>query len=141
MALMKNTRLLGLMLAATAIVPAASLKNIQNREVLTRAQSLRTDDRVRLLEQKSGEDRNNTELKVALAEALLQKLRETGDVAYLTRASKVIEPVLATDGKNVPALRVRNAIEMNLHHFPRVAAYAQAMLADNPSDAPTLSLL
>jgi tetratricopeptide (TPR) repeat protein len=138
---MKNVSFLAVILAAMAVVSAASLKNAQNRELLSRAQGLRTDDRIRLLEEKAGADRESAEVQVALVEALLQKLRETGDAGYLTRASKVVEPVIAADSKNAPALRVRNAIEMNLHHFPQVAAYAEAMLAGNPSDAPTLSLL
>jgi tetratricopeptide (TPR) repeat protein len=122
---MKYSPFLAVILAGTGIVPAASL----------------TDDRIRLLEEKTHADRANTQLQVVLAEALLQKLRETGDVGYLTRASKVIEPIITAGNKNAPALRIRNAIEMNLHHFPQVADYAQAMLAENPSDGPTLSLL
>jgi tetratricopeptide (TPR) repeat protein len=129
---MKNARFLAVILAGAGLVPAASLKSTN--------QDLRTDDRIRLLEEKTHADRANTQLQVALAEALLQKLRETGDVGYLTRASKVIEPIVTANNKNAPALRIRNAIEMNLHHFPKVADYAQAMLAANPSDAPTLSL-
>src|SRR5262252_8942235 len=105
---MKYARFLAVILAGTAI-----------------GQGLQTDDRIRLLEEKARADRANSELQVALAEALLQKLRETGDAGYLTRASKVVEPVIAADHKNVLALRVQNAIEMNLHHFPQVAASAE----------------
>jgi tetratricopeptide (TPR) repeat protein len=138
---MKILFLFALVLTGTANVRAANLNGIQNHELIAKAQTLRTDERIRLLEERASADRGNAEIQVALAEALLQKLRETGDAGYLTRASKAIEPVVAANPKNAPALRVRNAIEMNLHHFPQVASYAEPMIARNPSDAPTLSLL
>ncbi|MDQ2946148.1 MAG: hypothetical protein M3Y27_09450 [Acidobacteriota bacterium] len=39
------------------------------------------------------------------------------------------------------ALRLRNEIEMNLHHFAKMAGYAEAMLASDPSDAATVGVL
>jgi tetratricopeptide (TPR) repeat protein len=136
---MKTTNVLTFLLAGVTVLHAADFTAIGIRDLLIKAQRLPTDERIHLLEKNAG--RGGTVAQVALADALMQKLRETGDVGYLNRASKVIEPVLKIEPENIAAQRVRNAIEMNLHHFPQVAAYAEAMVTRNPSDEQTLGLL
>ncbi len=116
-------------------------KSLETRRLLMAAAELRTDDRIALLEKNVKTAPENRELRVALAEALVQKLRETGDGTYLKKAATLVDAVLAAQPKDVQALRLRNAIEMNLHRFPQVADYAETMLAENPSDAATWSLL
>jgi tetratricopeptide (TPR) repeat protein len=142
---MKTIRILvALAIGATtglAEDPESRAKSLETRRLLIAAGELRTDDRIALLEKNVKAAPENRELPIALAEALVQKLRETGDGTYLKRAATLVETVLAAQPKNVPALRLRNAIEINLHRFPKVADYAETMLAENPSDAATLSLL
>ena len=109
-------------------------------KLISGAEALKTDDRIALLEKTIKGD-PDPGLKIALAKAFLQKLRETGDSGYLKRASTLVENVLSAQPRFDPALRLRNEIEMNLHRFPKVVDYAETTLAKDPSDAPALGLL
>jgi tetratricopeptide (TPR) repeat protein len=111
------------------------------RKLISDAESLKTDQRIAVLEKVLKAEPKDPALKVALAKAFVQKLRETGDLAYLNRASSIVDEVLASEPKFEPAKRLRNEVEMNLHRFPKVADYAETMLATNPSDSSTLGLL
>jgi tetratricopeptide (TPR) repeat protein len=71
----------------------------------------------------------------ALAAGYLQKLRETGDGGYLTRAGALVEQVLARDGRNYEALVLRNQIALNRHEFRRVADESRRLAELSPRDA------
>src|SRR6516165_7751926 len=101
---MKTTNVLTFLLAGVTVLHAADFTAIGIRDLLIKAQRLPTDERIHLLEKNAG--RGGTVAQVALADALMQKLRETGDVGYLNRASKVIEPVLKIEPENIAAQRV-----------------------------------
>jgi tetratricopeptide (TPR) repeat protein len=95
-----------------------------------------TDDRISLYEQWVAADPVNTANQTLLAGAYIQKTRETTDFSYLDRASKIIDKVLAGK-KDFEALRLRNLIELNRHHFSKVIEYAGEMTRAAPGDPQT----
>ncbi len=95
-----------------------------------------TDNRIALYEQWVASDPANTSNQTLLAAAYIQKTRETTDFSYLDRASKIIDNVLALK-KDYEALRLRNLIELNRHHFATVIEYASEMILAAPSDPQT----
>lgn len=111
------------------------------RQLLTTVRSMKTDERITTLDKAIKEDPADPQLKSALASAFIQKLRETGDGGYLNRASALVTSVLEIDPGFTEAKRLRCEIEMNLHHFQKVADYAEDMLAGDPSDSEMLGLL
>jgi hypothetical protein len=60
-------------------------------------------------------------IQAGLAEAFIQKLRETTDFAYLNRASALVEKMLAADPKSYDGLRLSAEIETHRHNFPKAA--------------------
>lgn len=122
-------KILAIFLISFSLVMAAD-----RRQMLAAAERMKTDERITYLEKVSASDGT---LRPALAAAFLQKLRETGDIAYLNKASTVLDKAPAS----LQAERLRLQIEMQLHHFPVVSEKAFALLQKEPSDATTLGLL
>jgi tetratricopeptide (TPR) repeat protein len=96
-------------------------------------EAMTTDQRIALYERWVAADPNSVSSQTLLAGAYIQKTRETTDYDYLNRASKIIDKVLAKK-KDYEALRLRNVVEMNLHHFSKVVEYAGAMTRSAPTD-------
>ena len=94
---------------------------------------LTTDQRIAIYEEWVAADPASTANKNLLAAAYIQKTRETTDFGYLDRASKIIDEVLAGK-KDYEAMRLRNLVELNLHHFSKVVEYARQMTKSAPSD-------
>jgi tetratricopeptide (TPR) repeat protein len=69
-----------------------------------------------------------------LAAAYIQKVRETTDFSYLERASSLIDTVLAADGNEYEALRLKLEVELERHNFKSVAELAGRMTKSAPSD-------
>ena len=92
-----------------------------------------TDQRISLFEQWVAADPGSISSRTLLAAAYIQKTRETTDFGYLERASKIVDKVLA-EKRDYEALRLRNLIELNRHHFSKVAEYAREMTRSAPSD-------
>ncbi|HUB83395.1 MAG TPA: tetratricopeptide repeat protein [Bryobacteraceae bacterium] len=80
-------------------------------------------------------------IQAGLAEAFIQKLRETTDFAYLNRASALVDKMLAADPKSYDAIRLRIEIETHRHNFPKAAELAQELVERNPSDTGMLGML
>ena len=95
-----------------------------------------TDDRIALYEGWVAGDPVNTANQTLLAGAYIQKTRETTDFSYLDRASKIIDRILAARN-DYEALRLRNLIELNRHHFAKVIEYAREMTRTAPGDPQT----
>ena len=74
------------------------------------------------------------ETPTALAAGYIQKLRETGDGGYLDRAAKIVDALLAKDSGNYEALRLRNAIALQLHEFGSVVEQSRKLAAIAPRD-------
>ena len=95
--------------------------------------ALSTDERISVYEQWVAADPSNTSNQTLLAGAYIQKTRETTDFRYLDRAAKIVDKILL-EKKDYEALRLRNLIELNLHHFSKVVEYAREMTRSAPSD-------
>src|SRR5208283_4213223 len=80
-------------------------------------------------------------IQAGLAEAFIQKLRETTDFAYLNRASALVGKMLAADPKSYDGLRLSAEIETHLHNFPKAAEVAEALTERNPSDTGSWGML
>ena len=99
-----------------------------------------TDQLIQIYQGWVSKDPANISKKTLLAGAYIQKTRETSDFDYLNRASKILEGVLAED-EDYEALRLRNIIEVTLHHFAQAADNARAMTALWPDDIQSLATL
>jgi tetratricopeptide (TPR) repeat protein len=92
------------------------------------------DDKIALYEQWVKADPSNASNQNLLAAAYIQKTRETTDFAYLERASKLVDRNLAANQRDYEALRLRNLIELNRHHFAAVVDYARELTRSAPTD-------
>ena len=92
-----------------------------------------TDRKIALYEKWVAGDPHNISDRTMLAAAYIQKTRETYDYGYLDRASKIVDQILA-DKNDYQARRLRNLIELNRHHFSKVAEYAREMTRTTPLD-------
>jgi tetratricopeptide (TPR) repeat protein len=92
-----------------------------------------TDQQIKLYEEWLAKDPASVSSRTLLAGAYIQKTRETTDFGYLNRASKILDGVLAQK-QDYEALRLRNIVELTLHHFSQAAEYARAMIVRWPGD-------
>lgn len=92
-----------------------------------------TDERIAIYEEWVAADPASIGNQTLLAGAFIQKTRETTDFGYLDRAEKIINQVLARK-QDYEALRLRNLVELNRHHFAKVVEYTSAMTRSAPSD-------
>lgn len=96
-----------------------------------------TDERIKAFEKQLAASPNDRQLQNGLIAAYLQKVRETSDFDYLTRASKIVDRMLEKEGGNFSALRFQNEIDLQRHDFKAVAARAENMLRYESADAGT----
>ena len=92
-----------------------------------------TDERISVYQRWLATNPASTANQTLLAGAYIQKTRETADFSYLDRASKLVDKVLS-EKKDYEAQRLRNLIELNWHHFSKVAEYAREMTRSAPAD-------
>src|ERR1700693_1103809 len=92
-----------------------------------------TDQQITLYQSWVAKDPSSISSRTLLAGAYVQKTRETTDFGYLDRASKVLEGVLS-EHQDYEALRLRNIVELTLHHFSKAAEYARGMTERWPGD-------
>ena len=64
----------------------------------------------------------------------MQKVRETVDFGYLDRAERILNRVLVSDDGNYEALRMREVVELERHHFQAAADLAEAIIGLHPGD-------
>ncbi len=102
--------------------------------------SFDTDQQIKLYQEWVARDPSSVSSRTLLAGAYIQKTRETTDFGYLDRASKILNGVLA-DKQDYEALRLRNIVELTLHHFSQAAEYARAMTMRWPGDVPSWGTL
>jgi tetratricopeptide (TPR) repeat protein len=102
---------------------------------------LNVDERIRTSEEMLKASPNDPKLQAALAAAFIQKLRETTDLAYLKRASALVDGLLAVDPQNYEGIRLSAEIETHRHNFPKAAQLADRLTERNPSDAGAFGLL
>ena len=107
---------------------------LQERELYEATARLSTDDRIAMFETLSKSKPEDLHYQNQMAATFLQKMRETMDPDYLNRASKIVDGVLAADRRNYEALRLRSAIELERHDFPRVAEDSRLLIKIAPED-------
>jgi tetratricopeptide (TPR) repeat protein len=95
--------------------------------------AITTDQQITLYQSWVTKDPADISNRTLLAGAFIQKTRETTDFGYLDRASKILDGVLK-EHQDYEALRLRNIVELTLHHFSKAAEYASAMTERWPGD-------
>jgi tetratricopeptide (TPR) repeat protein len=115
----------------------ALLLPAQYRPVDQHLAHVKTDERIKTFEKLLAAAPDDVKLQSGLISAYLQKVRETSDFGYLTRASKIVDRMLEKEGGNFTALRFENEIDLQRHDFRGVADRADDMLKYNASDAGT----
>jgi len=123
-------------LALALLLPAAlaGQRRSPERSVIDRAMQMTTDQQIALYQKQAAAKPSNLHFQNLLASAFIQKVRESTDFTYLDRASKIVEGVLASDGGNYEAMRLRSEIEMERHGFAQVAEYSEALNQIAPDD-------
>jgi len=102
---------------------------------------LTSNERIAAYEKLLQKSPADPKVQAGLAEAFIQKLRETTDFAYLNRASALVDKMLAADPKSYDAIRLRIEIETHRHNFPKAAELASELVERNPSDTGMLGML
>jgi tetratricopeptide (TPR) repeat protein len=127
------------LLAAPAFCQTEESASARFRDVKTAR--LTANERIAAYEKLLAQSPADPKIQVGLAEAFIQKLRETTDFAYLNRASALVDKMLAADPKSYDAIRLRIEIETHRHNFPKAAELAQELTERNPSDTGSLGML
>jgi len=138
----RNTAALLLLTSALAGTATAQV-SAHDRAWLSslRSSDLPTDQRIAEYEKLLQHAPEDPTVKLGLAKAFMQKLRETTDFAYLNRASALVEQVLKTAPADYDAIRILIEIETHRHNFPKAAELADKLVTRNPSDAGVLAML
>jgi tetratricopeptide (TPR) repeat protein len=121
----------------TIFVAAAALAFSQSRPLDEHLVHETTDVRIKTYEKLLAAAPDDLKLQSGLISAYLQKVRETSDFDYLTRAAKIVDRILEKNGGSFTALRFENEIDLQRHDFKAVAERAQDMVKYEPSDAGT----
>jgi tetratricopeptide (TPR) repeat protein len=100
-----------------------------------------TDQVIQFYQGLVSKDPSNISKSTLLAGAYIQKTRETNDLDYLNRASKILDAVLANDEEYYEALRLRNIIDLTFHRFAQTADHARAMTVRWPQDVQSWATL
>jgi tetratricopeptide (TPR) repeat protein len=107
---------------------------LQDRALFDAVSRLKTDDRIAMYESLAGAKPQDLHYQNQMAATFLQKMRETMNPDYLNRAARIVDSVLASDRTNYEALRLRSAIELERHDFPKVAEHSRELLRIAPDD-------
>ena len=91
-----------------------------------------TDRQIKLFQEWVAKDPSISN-RTLLAGAYIQKTRETTDFEHLNRALQILEGILA-EKQDPDAMRMRNTVELTLHHFSQAAEHARAMTERAPTD-------
>ena len=127
------------LLAAPVLSQTEESASTRYRDVKTTR--LTANQRIAAYEKLLQQSPADPKVQVGLAEAFIQKLRETTDFAYLNRASALVDKMLGADPKSYDAVRLRIEIETHRHNFPKAAELAAELTERNPSDTGSLGML
>ena len=92
------------------------------------------DQRIQIYEATLKTKPDNLPAEIGLTSACLQKLRESGDGAYLDRAAKLVDTMLRQDGGSLISLRLQNEVDLQRHEFKAVADRSRDLIRFSPSD-------
>jgi tetratricopeptide (TPR) repeat protein len=93
---------------------------------------LTTDQKITLLEKQIAKTPQSLPIRNRLAWAYIQKGRETGDVAYFTRAERLLEKSLGAAGTNGEALGLRAWVALFKHEFKEAVVWGEKARAAQP---------
>jgi tetratricopeptide (TPR) repeat protein len=96
---------------------------------------MKTDDRIAAYQKLASRNPDDLHYQNKLAEAYIQKMRETTDFAYVERAERLVSHTLSREAGNYEALRLRSEIGLERHHFAEVAGLSREMIKIAPDDA------
>jgi tetratricopeptide (TPR) repeat protein len=97
----------------------------------------------RFFEDRTRRDSDDTYSLNALADIYLRKLRKTGSLGWLDRASEAVRCSLASlpAAANVQAIMLQARVEAELHHFAKARNLAEEFLKQQPADPAGLEVL
>lgn len=102
---------------------------------------LTTDQRVAALSTQLKATPTDPLIRIELAGAYLQKMRETTDGVYLERARRLVDETILQHPQHYEARRRNLEIEMMVHHFKQVVTTGSKLLVERPNDAVVLGLV
>jgi len=124
------------LIAGAVLASAADLRqaipDIAGRTAIP--ETATTDQRIASLDKLIAQNPKSVALQDQLAAAYMQKVRETVDFGYLDRAERILNGVLLADDGNYEALRMREVVELERHHFQTAADLAEAIIGLHPGD-------
>jgi len=121
-------------LRAQSSEPDRLMQAFTDRGMADKVNRLATDERIRMYQTLVNDKPGDLHYQNLLAGSFIQKMRETMDPGYLDRATKIVQRVLASDGGDYEALRLRSQIELERHNFTQVAEYSRELTASSPDD-------
>jgi len=92
------------------------------------------DRRIQAYQKMAARQPDSLHAQNLLASAFVLKMRETTDPAYLTRADKLLNRVLAREPGNYEALRLKTEVALENHNFREAAASSRALIETAPKD-------
>jgi tetratricopeptide (TPR) repeat protein len=135
-----NGRVLSLALLLHALCCAQSSQvrsqvptNLSKRAAIDLAHAS-ADERIQAYEVRLKSAPDDISAEIGLTAACLQKLRESGNGAYLDRAATLVDSMLRQDGGSLTTLRLQNEIDMQRHNFQAVAERARDLIRFSRSD-------
>jgi len=114
--------------------PDRLMQAFPDRAMADQVARMKTDERIKMYESLVNYKPEDFHYQNLLAATFIQKMRETMDPGYLDRASRIVDSVLAAEGTNYEALRLRSQIELERHNFTKVAEYSRELIASSPED-------
>jgi tetratricopeptide (TPR) repeat protein len=114
--------------------PDRLMQAFTDRALADQVVRMNTGERVKMYETLANYQPHELHYQNLLAGSYIQRMRETMDPGYLERAAKIVQHVLAEEGSNYEALRLRSQIELERHNFTKVAEYSRALTESSPDD-------
>jgi tetratricopeptide (TPR) repeat protein len=114
--------------------PDRLMAALKDRTIADHISRMKTDDRIKAYEAMATHQKDDPHYQNLLATAYIQKMRETANPDYLTRAAAIVDTVINNDGGNYEALRLRSQIELERHNFAIVATVSKALIKIAPDD-------
>ncbi len=94
-----------------------------------------TDDLIAGLQQRLRENPKDFSSHIDLANAYLQKVRETGDPSLYTKAEDLLDRAEKIDPRNAELSATRGVLALGRHDFPRALEYGERAVELNPGSA------
>ncbi|MDX1984925.1 MAG: tetratricopeptide repeat protein [Bryobacteraceae bacterium] len=129
---MTPIRILTCVLLTVAVCPAQSRQHLQR---------LSAEKRIAAFTARMRTETSNPSLMAGLAQAYVDRSRETADSSLVDRAGKLLDAALKLAPGHYESLQVQNAVDLMHHRFPTVAARARELVVRQPKDAVNFAVL